>query len=308
MLSVPRIVVGTSRIGSVLPDALVSSAARRRTLAQLDALVEAGCTAFDLAASYQVGGTERMFGHWLRASGGRDRLFLIGKGAHPYPVVVPNRLTGPALQADLDASLERLGIDAFDLYLLHRDFPGTPLEPVVEVLARAKAAGRIRAWGVSNWTHPRIQVLATLAASAGLAPMAASSPHFSVVDWVRAPWSGSVSIAGPGQREARAFYREAQLRVLAWAPLGSGFVSADPPAAQRIYGSPSNFERRRRIHALAGKLGATPAQVALAYLFHQPFPVSAVVAASTADKMRHNLKAESIRLSQDEIRSLEEEL
>jgi aryl-alcohol dehydrogenase-like predicted oxidoreductase len=290
----------------VLPDAWVTSAEQRRGLAYLDAMVGAGCTAFDLAASYMIGGTERLFGHWLASTRGRDKLFLVGKGSHPYPVIKPNRLTAPALAADLDASLRRLGTDWFDLYLLHRDFPGAPLEPIVQTLGSALRAGRIRAWGVSNWTHDRIETIRHLAGAAGLPPMAASSPHFSVVDWVRAPWSGSVSIAGPTQRAARAFYARAQLPVLAWAALASGFLSADPPKARRTYESPANLARRSQVHAVASRHGATPSQVALAYLFQQPFPVSAVVAASSADKMRSNLEAESLRLSPDEVRSLEE--
>ena len=97
MLPIPRVVVGTARLGSVLPAPLTrkSTAEVFRTL---DALVEAGCSAFDLAASYQLGGTERLVGHWLASRGLRQKLFLVGKGGHPYPGLRPNRLT-PALSA-----------------------------------------------------------------------------------------------------------------------------------------------------------------------------------------------------------------
>ena len=122
----------------------------------LDALLAEGCTGFDLAASYQLGGTERIFGRWMASRRNRDRLFIVGKGGHPYPGIRPNRLTAGALSADLEASLRRLGTDRLDLYLLHRDFPGAPLEPKVETLAAAVRAGKIQGWGVSNWTVPRI--------------------------------------------------------------------------------------------------------------------------------------------------------
>ena len=304
MLPIPRVVVGTARMGSVLPAALTLKSNVDFTLRQLDALVEAGCTAFDLAASYQLGGTERLFGDWIASRRHRDRLFLISKGAHPYPVVRPNRLQSSAIAADLDDTLRRLRTDWVDLYLLHRDFPGAPLEPMVQTLGNAHRAGKILAWGVSNWTHTRIQAIDQLARQAGLPPIAASSPHFSVFDWIRTPWTGSVSIAGSGNREARVFYQRSQLHVLAWGPLGSGFLVSDRRGS-RFYGSAANLVRKQRLHLLAAEHDATPAQIALAYLFHQPFPVSAVVAASTVEKMLSNLAATAIHLSAVEMGSLE---
>jgi aryl-alcohol dehydrogenase-like predicted oxidoreductase len=303
MLAIPRVVVGTARLGSVLPAVFVFKSRGDAAHRQLDALVEAGCMAFDLAASYQLGGTERLIGEWIASRRHRDRLFLISKGAHPYPVVRPNRLQSSAIAADIDASLRRLRTDRVDLYLLHRDFPGAPLEPMVDALRSAHQARKILAWGVSNWTHTRIQAIDQLAREAGLPPMAASSPHFSVFEWVRTPWTGSVSIAGPANREARAFYQRTQLHVLAWGPLGSGFLLSDRRGG-RFYRSDANLARRQRLYSLAAQHDATPAQIALAYLFHQPFPVSAVVAASTVERMRSNLAATAIHLSQAEVDSL----
>ncbi|MGZ5957125.1 MAG: aldo/keto reductase, partial [Myxococcaceae bacterium] len=100
MALIPRILVGTSRLGSVFPDALARGSVRDAELRLLDALVAEGCTCFDLAASYQLGGTERIFGRWMASRRHRDRLFLVGKGGHPYPGIRPNRLTAGALSAD----------------------------------------------------------------------------------------------------------------------------------------------------------------------------------------------------------------
>ena len=300
---IPPIVAGASRLGSVLPDRLAGRSGRERELRTLDALVEAGCAAFDLAASYQLGGTERLFGHWLESRRLRDQLFLVGKGGHPYPGVRPNRLTPAALSADLESSLRRLRIERLDLYLLHRDFPGAPLEPIVRTLAAAHRAGKIGGWGVSNWSVARIEALQSAARAEGLPPMAASSPHLSLVDWVRPPWSGSVSIAGPAGREARAFYARTRLPVLAWSPLGAGFLISDAQGGP--YGGPANIARRERARALARERGWTVAQVALAYLFSQPFPVSAVVAASSGEKMRENVAAAGFRLTAAQVELLE---
>jgi aryl-alcohol dehydrogenase-like predicted oxidoreductase len=227
----------------------------------------------------------------------------VGKGGHPYPGVRPNRLTAEALSADLRASLRRLGVDRLDLYLLHRDYPGAPLEPMVRTLGAALREGTIRAWGVSNWSIARIEALQAAARAEGLPPMAASSPHLSLVDWVRPPWSGSETIAGPGGKQARAFHARSQLPVLAWSALGSGFLTSDERGG--CYGSPANVARRERARALAAARGWTVAQVGLAYLFSQPFPVSAVVAASTPEKMRENLAAARLRLTASELEALE---
>jgi aryl-alcohol dehydrogenase-like predicted oxidoreductase len=300
---IPPVVAGAARLGFVLPDRLVGRSRRETELRTLDALLEAGCSAFDLAASYQLGGTERLLGEWMASRRLRDRLFLIGKGGHPYPGLLPNRLTAGALSADLHASLRRLRIERLDLYLLHRDFPAAPLAPMVRMLGAALREGKILGWGVSNWSVERIEAIRAAARQEGLPPMSASSPHFSLVDWARPPWTGSVSIAGPAGRDARAFHARTRLPVLAWSPLGAGFLTSNETGG--CYGSGANVARRERARTLARERGWTVAQVALAYLYSQPFPVSAVVAASTGAKMRENVAAAAFRLTPAELEALE---
>jgi aryl-alcohol dehydrogenase-like predicted oxidoreductase len=303
---IPRVIAGTARLGSVVPDPLVSAADRERAFVHLDAMLEAGCSAFDIAASYQLGGTERIIGRWIESRRNRDRLFLITKGGHPYPVVQPHRITPKALADDLSASLRRLKTDRVDLYLLHRDDPAAPLEPILESLVSFQRAGKIGAWGVSNWTHDRIREIDALARAGGVPSVSASSPHFSLAEWTSVPWKGCVSIAGDSNREARAFYARTQLPVLAWSPLGRGFFSASAGENDdRVYASPSNVARRQRARSLADKYGVSAAQIALAYLFRQPFPLFAVVAASTAEKMKKNLLAAELPITEDELRWIE---
>jgi aryl-alcohol dehydrogenase-like predicted oxidoreductase len=299
------VILGTAGLGSVLPDALVSSAARERAFRYLDGMVEVGCDAFDLAASYQIGGTERLFGHWLRSRRHRDRLFLIGKGGHPFPVVAPHRVTPRAVGDDLEATLRRLGTERLDLYLLHRDDPGAPLEALVEAFATFHRQGKIGAWGVSNWTHERVARIDALAREAGAPPVAASSPHFSLLEWAAVPWRGSVSLAGDTQREARSFHERTQLPVLAWSPLGRGFFSAHGGGQRASYESAANVARRERAERLARERGVTVAQIALAYVLCQPFPAFAIAATRTAENMKKNLEAAALRLSPGELRWLE---
>jgi aryl-alcohol dehydrogenase-like predicted oxidoreductase len=302
--AIPRVLVGTSSIGSVLPDAFVSAGARERVFRYLDGVLEAGCFALDIAASYQIGGTERVIGNWIAARRNRDRLFLISKGGHPTPVLEPRRLHPKALAADLHGSLRRLRSERIDLYLLHRDDPGAPLEPILESLVSFQKRGDIAAWGVSNWTHERIRAIDGLARASGVPGVAASSPHFSLAEWSSVPWAGCVSIAGDARLDARAFYERAQIPVLAWSPLGRGFFSA-AGAEDRVYRAPSNVGRRERAQELATKRGTDVSRVALAYLLSQPFPVFPIVASAAPDRMKANLHATELRLTREELNWLE---
>ena len=158
------------------------------------------------------------------ASGGcADQVVIIGKGAHHSPE--RKRVTPADITADLDESLRQFGLDAIDLYLLHRDDPEVPVGPIVEALNGHLRAGKIQAFGGSNWSHVRIAEANAYAAAQGLVPFVASSPHFSIVEQVEAPWSDCVSIAGSGGVEAREWYEREQMPVFAWSSLAGGFLS-----------------------------------------------------------------------------------
>lgn len=301
------IVVGTAALGSPLPEALVGARPREHGYRLLDGFLELGLTAFDLAASYMVGGTERLVGGWMASRHNRDQLYLISKGGHPLPVVAPHRLGRAALTADLHASLGRLRTDRIDLYLLHRDDESEPLEALLETLMGFRQKGLIGAWGVSNWTHPRIEALERLTSDGAAEPMAASSPQLSLVDWTRPPFPGCVSIAGEGGRAARQLHRRAGLPVLAWSPLGGGYFAVPGPTARsrRVYDRPDNRARRERAAELGRKYGVPAAAIALAYVLSQPFPVHAVIAASTAVGMKRNVDSSALRLAESELSWLE---
>ena len=300
---IPRIIVGTSRIGTFLPERITPS--REKLFRYLDSTLQQGCCAFDTAASYQLGGSERALGHWIRLRRNREELFLIVKGANSYPIVRRHPLRRSIIRSDFDSSLRRLGTDHAELFMLHRDDPTAPLDPVVEALNDLYAAGKFFAWGVSNWAPDRIQALTALTASSGLPPIAASSPQFSLAEWVKPPYPGSSSISGESNRAARAFYRKLQLPVLAWSPLAQGFLATSAPGGPANYQSAQNLARKQRTIALAGKVGVAPSQIALAYLFNQPFPVFAIVATRRIENVRKNLAATSIQLSEADLTWLE---
>src|SRR5207249_9101 len=122
-------------------------------------------------------------------------------------------------------SLARFKTDYIDLYLLHRDDPTVPVGPIIEVLNEHLKAGRIHAFGGSNWTYQRLQEANAYAAEHGLTPFVASSPNFSLADQIEPPWAGCISISGSQGTAARQWYVQQQMALFTWSSLAGGFFS-----------------------------------------------------------------------------------
>src|SRR5215207_2751341 len=210
---VSRIVQGTVMLDEADPTASV---------ALPDAAVDAGGTAFDTARHYGRG-SEAIFGRWIRDRGLRDRIMVLGKGAHHSPE--RRRVTPEDIAADLEESLRQFGFDQIDLYLLHRDDPSVPVGPIVEALDGHRRAGKIRAYGGSNWSHERIAEANAYADANGHQRFAASSPNFSLAAWVQPPWAECISISGPDGETACALYAAYEMSFIPCSSLAGGFFS-----------------------------------------------------------------------------------
>jgi aryl-alcohol dehydrogenase-like predicted oxidoreductase len=88
-----------------------------RSFTLLDEVFAAGGNTFDTAHGYNGGDSERTLGRWIQERGVREQVVIIGKGAHPYQG--RNRVTPQDITADILESLQRMGLDSIDLYLLH---------------------------------------------------------------------------------------------------------------------------------------------------------------------------------------------
>jgi aryl-alcohol dehydrogenase-like predicted oxidoreductase len=300
---VARLIQGTSEFQLWRP---------QRVLSLLDAVYEHGGNTFDTAHSYGDGKVERLLGQWLKAHGRRDEIVIITKGAHPS--VDRSRVTPYDITSDLYDSLARLQVDYIDLYLLHRDDPAVPVEPLLETLNEHHAAGRIRAFGASNWHQQRIQAANAYAQTQGLTPFVASSPQLSLAEPVKEPWPGCVMISGRLDLQARAWYRETQIPLIAWSSMASGFFSGRftpdnlaeftaelDRVCVETYCSEENFERLARAAELAATKMLTPAQIALAYVIHQPENIFAIVGSRTAKEFADNLAAIETPLTPSEL-------
>lgn len=296
--------------------AMVDGSDEAQEFALLDAVLELGCTTFDTAHVYANGANERAVGRWIHSRGVRDRVVIVGKGAHHN--ADRQRVTPFDISADLHDSLARFGVDTIDLYLLHRDDPAQPVGPIVEVLNDHLAAGRIRAFGGSNWTHERLREANAYAEAQGLTPFVVSSPNFSLAEQVREPWPNCVSIGGQSGESARRYYLDSGMALLTWSSLAGGFFSgrfrrdnldAFESYLDRLcvesYACEANFERLERAEALAHERGLTLPQVALAYVLGQPQNIFALVGCRTPAEFEANVVALALELSPDEIRWLE---
>jgi len=295
---------------------MVNSRELERSFALLDAVFELGCTTFDTAHDYGQGDCERTVGRWVNERGLRERVVIIGKGAHHNQD--RQRVTPFDITADLYDSLARFKIDFIDLYLLHRDDPSVPVGPIVEVLNEHLAAGRIHAFGGSNWTLERLQAANEYAAGHGLTSFVASSPNFSLAEQVQEPWLNCISISGPAGQAARQWYRQNDMPLFTWSSLAGGFFSGrfsrdnldsfdsylDRLCVQ-AYCYEDNFKRLDRARQLAQEKGLTLPQVALAYVLSQPLNIFALVGCQSGAEFKANLEASEVRLSPEEMAWLE---
>ena len=259
-----------------------------------------GGNAFDTAHLYHGGAAERFVGAWLESRGVRDDVVLIVKGAHT-PDNNPEGLT-----RQLHESLGRLRTDRADLYVLHRDNPAVPVGEYVEAVNEHVAAGRVSAWGGSNWSLERVDAANAYAADRGLRPMTCVSNQFSLARMVDPVWGGCLSAS---DAESRAWFARTRTPLLAWSSQARGFFVPERGASPekrsdaemaRCWYSDDNFERRRRAFELAERKGVDPINVAAAYVLCQPFPTFALIGPTSLAETRTSMPALGVTLTDAE--------
>ncbi|MGI6118614.1 MAG: aldo/keto reductase [Bilifractor sp.] len=276
-----------------------------------DAMYGLGITAYDTARNYQL--SEKSLGNWIDLRGNREKIVVLSKCGHPADDG-RKRINEKEMRADLAQSLEYLKTDYIDIYLLHRDDPEMPVGTIVEILNAIHAEGKIRAFGGSNWTYRRIEEANEYAYKKNLLPFTVSSPNYGLADQVRDPWGGGcVSVSGPANQDARDWYTKNQMPVIAFSSLGRGMFSGkvrstDKNRVDKIldefavkgYVSDDNFERLRRCEILAGEKKKTVSQIAMAYLFTGLMNTFAIVSTRSPERMRTNIEALDIELTEKE--------
>jgi aryl-alcohol dehydrogenase-like predicted oxidoreductase len=257
----------------------------------LDRYVDAGGRVLDVANVYQDGAASRTVGRWL-ARGPGSRPALYAKGCHP-PSCRPDLVA-----AEVDHARALLDAEALDVFILHRDDLSFPVAAWAEALLGEVQAGRIGAFGVSNWTVERARELRAHLDAIGAGGLRVFSNHFSLARMVSPPWPGCLALSANDLRAVG----ELGMTVLAWSSLARGFFAGhDTPH----WDTPENRARRDRARELAARLGCSASAVALAYVLHQRDHVLPVVGTRSEAHLDEALGALTIRLSGDELAWLE---
>ena len=304
---IPGISMPVSKV--VLGTMIMNRGCQEQSDALLDAALALGVNTLDTAHVYGGGDTERAVGVWLAKRGNRESVVLLAKGCHHNSD--RQRVTPYDIGADLLDTLARFQTPYVDMWMLHRDDVSQPVGPIVEALNEHRRAGRIRAFGGSNWTHQRIAEANAYAAAKGLTGFVVSSPNFGLAEQVQDPWGpGCVTISGPQNTAARAWYAQTGTTIFAYSSLARGLFSGRvkrasikediaklDDAARTAYCHEVNFARLDRVTELAAKKGLTVPQVATAWTLSQPLPVHALVGAATPAELENTVAGAAVRLT-----------
>ena len=288
------------RIARIVCGTMVEGATNRLTqgLALFDDYYERGGNAFDTAVVY---GSEPIVGHWLQTRGVRDEVTVIVKGAH-----TPN-CTPAGLTRELGQSLENLGIECADIYMLHRDNLEVPVGEFVDALNQHKNAGQIKVFGGSNWSLERLQAANEYAKSKGLQGMQVASNNFSLARMVEAVWAGGISSS---DADSRAWFAQNGISLFAWSSQARGFFARADRAftadeeLTRCWYSDDNFQRLERAQQLAREKNVSPVVIAAAYVLSQPFPIYALIGPRALSETRDSMEALEVQLTPDEVKWL----
>ena len=251
--SVPALGQGTWYMGE-------SARKRAEEVRALQLGIDLGLTLIDTAEMYADGGAEEVTGEAIR--GRRDGVYLVTK-------VLPSHGSRTAVVAACEGSLKRLGTDHIDLYLLH--WRGNyALEDTLTGFAQLQKAGKIRAWGVSNFDVDDMEELLEARGNSVASNQVLYNLGRRGIEYDLLPWSADHGVP-----------------VMAYSPIAQGRLLQD-----------------RTLKTIAAAHSATPAQVALAFVLSRP-NVIAIPKSSNAEHVRENAGAADITLSESDLRTLD---
>ena len=293
----PRDPYGADALGVVYGCMTVGGLDQGSAERALDAALDGGVTVFDHADIYAGGRSEEVFGQWLAARPGvRDRLVLQTKCGIRFrddPPGAPPRYDASYehVVASVDGSLRRLGVEAVDVLLLHRPDPLMDPGEVAHAFSTLRAAGKVRAFGVSNYSAAQVDLLAQALA----APLVANQVQLSLLH--RDAIDAGVEVNRTGDDSQAAGLVDAcwqrGLRVQAWSPVAGGALGRDSL-------EPALHPLRDLVGDLAGSYGTTPSGVLLAWLLRHPARIQPVVGTTTPDRIAAACAAAGVRLSRED--------
>jgi aryl-alcohol dehydrogenase-like predicted oxidoreductase len=274
----------------------------------LDAFVAAGLNMIDTADVYSKwvpghrgGESETIIGNWLSKRGGRDKVLIATKlGMEIAPG--EQGLSKAYILRAVERSLERLQTDYIDLYQSHRDDTATPLQETLETFAELIRSGKVRAIGASNYKADRLAEALRISAVHGLPRYESLQPLYNLYD--RADYEAE--LAGLCQRE--------NVGVIPYFALASGFLTGKYRSEKDLEGkargqrvktmlNERGFRILKALDTLSAELGASPAQISLAWLMARGV-TAPIASATTLDQFNDLLGGTVLQLGSDAVKLL----
>jgi aryl-alcohol dehydrogenase-like predicted oxidoreductase len=274
------------------------------SIAAIERALELGINWVDIAAVHGFGHSEAVVGRAIAGLGDDERPYVFTKaalGGGPGRTVV-NDLARESILREVDNSLERLGVEAIDLYEVRWPIPDGDVEEGWATFAELKDQGLVRHIGVSNFDFERLRRIQQIA------PVEVIQPPYSL-------------LAPDGENELVPFAERERIGVLVYSPMGSGLLPG-AMTRERIERLPKDewgghgeeFEEPKRaknlalvgrVTAVANRLDTTPAAVAVAWTLHDPAVDGAIVGLRRPDQVDQIIAAANLELSHEDVAALE---
>jgi aryl-alcohol dehydrogenase-like predicted oxidoreductase len=277
----------------------------------LDAFVGHGLNLIDTADVYsrwapghQGGESETILGRWLKKSGQRSRVVIATKvGLEMGPG--DKGLSAAYIRKAVERSLNRLGVDAIDLYQAHQDDPDTPLEETLGAFAELVAAKKVKAIGASNYSAARLAEALAVSKKHNWPRYESLQPNYNLYD------------RGEYEPELEPLCRRENLGVIPYFSLAAGFLTgkyrseadlAKSPRGKKVknYLNDRGFRVLAALDQVSAKLNSTPARVALAWLMARPGITAPIASATTVEQLNDIVAATRLRLDAEVVRALDE--
>ena len=267
--------------------------------------IDGGINFFNSADVYAGGESERILG---KAIGGKraDVVIATKVGNRMSPALIDAGLSRRHIISAAERSLERLGTDYIDVYLVHKIDPLTPVEETIEALEDLVRAGKVRYIGFSNWPAWLAAKAVGIQNARGWTAFRAAEMYYSLV-------------GRDLEHEVAPFCKDAGIGVTSWSPLAGGFLSGkytrEKPKGEsgdRLggfdflpYDRARGYDLVDLLREIGEKRGATPAQVSLAWLLTRPVVSSILIGASSAQQLADNVAAVDVKLAGEDLAALE---
>jgi 1-deoxyxylulose-5-phosphate synthase len=270
---------------------------------------EAGINFFDTADMYSDGVSEELLGKALRELAiPRQQVVVATKVFQVMgPTLNERGLSRKHIRHSIDNSLRRLQLDYVDLYQIHRFDYTTPIQETLEALDAVVRSGKALAIGASSMFAWQMAKMLHTSEKLGLARFVTMQNHYNLV-------------YREEEREMNPLCRDEGVGLIPWSPLARGFLAGNrrrgdygetsraktDDFAHKLYYNDGDFAVVDRVGQTAQQRGVSHAQVALAWLLHQPGVTAPIIGASKPLQLEDALAALELKLSDEERQSLEE--